>query len=269
MDICCSSSEYRMSRKYVNLKVLNRTDHSQVTKRVQLSTYKVVAIKKYYKYNCDLDKIKNEIEVLKEVDHPNIVRFIEKEENKRKVYLVMEYVNGRTLREELAARRRLEGDDVRKVVTSLLSALSHLHSLKICHMDVKTSNVMVTENFSDVKLIDLGNAKKFPGENPLTLSKSGTARFAAPEFGLSRGCCPFKADVWSLGVVIARSCSRAAQKVNLAVFVADMRNSLKRKLEEDCGDDALVELVGRMCRYHPNARASMEKLNADWLAESS
>ena len=269
MDLCCSSNDYRMSRKYINLKELNRTDRSQVTKRVQMSTYKVVAVKKHYKGACNPEKIKHEIDVLKEVNHPNVVRFIEKEENKRKVYIVVEYINGRTLKEELAVRRRLDVDDVRKVVTSLLSALSHLHSLKICHMDVKTSNVMITEKFDDVKLIDLGNAQKFPGENPLTHSRSGTVRFAAPEFGLSRGCCPFKADVWSLGVVLARSCSRAARKVNLAVFVADMRNSLKEKLEEDCGDEAVVRAVERMCRYHPNARASMEKLNADWLAESS
>jgi len=258
-----------MSRKYIKLKEIGKTDKSQVSKRVQVHTCRVVAVKKYRKNACDLDKIKNEINILKEVNHENLVRMIGWEENEKNLYVVTEHLRGRNLREVLTLRRRMEPRCVRKVVTSLIKALSHLHSLKICHMDVKTSNVIVSRNFNDVRLIDLGNAEKFPGERPLTLSKSGTPRFAAPEFGLSRGCCPFKADVWSLGVVVAHCVSQSVRRINLAVFVADMRNCLVEKLEEECGDERMVKFVGSMCRYHPSARPTMVKLNADWLAENS
>jgi len=267
MDICCAHN--KMSRKYIKLKEIGKTDKSQVSKRVRVNTCRMVAVKKYRKNACDLEKIRKEICILKEVNHKNIVRLIEWEENEKNVYVVTEHLRGRALREELALRRRMEPRCVRKVVTSLIKALSHIHSLKICHMDVKTSNVIVSRNFNDVRLIDLGNAEKFLGESPLTLSKSGTPRFAAPEFGLSRGCCPFKADVWSLGVVLAHCVSQSVRRINLAVFVADMRNSLKGKLGEECGDEGVVKLVGRMCKYHPSARPPMEKLNADWLAENS
>jgi len=259
----------KISRKYVKLKELGKTSNSRVSKRVQMFTCRAVAVKKYRKNACDPEKIKNEVDMLKEVSHDNVVKMIECKENEKNVYIVMEHLRGRTLKEELAMKEKLQPDDVRKIVTSLFSALAHLHSLKICHMDVKTSNVMISKNFNDVKLIDLGNAEKFPGENPLTLSRSGTPRFAAPEFGLSRGCCPFKADIWSLGVVIAHCVSQSVRKINLAVFVADMRNCLKEKLDVECGDEGLVKLVGRMCQYHPNARPSAEKLNDDWLAEKS
>ena len=267
MDICCARN--KMSRKYIKLKEIGKTCNSQVSKRVRINTCRVVAVKKYRKNASDLEKIKKEINILKEVSHENLVKMIDWEENEKNVYVVTEHLRGRTLREELALGRTMEPRCVRKVVTSLIKALSHVHSLKIYHMDVKTSNVIVSRNFNDVRLIDLGNAEKFPGENTLTLSKSGTPRFAAPEFGLSRGCCPFKADVWSLGVVVAHCVSQSVRRINLAVFVADMRNCLVEKLKEECGDEGVVKLVGRMCQYHPSARPPMEKLNADWLAENS
>ena len=264
MGVCCSSGDKKMSRNYIKLNELGKTNYSQVTKRVRVGTYQMVAVKKYYKRRCNMERVRNEMSILAEVSHPSVMKMLENEENKQKIYFVLEYIKGRTLRETLVLRRVLEAENVRKVVTKLLDALAYLHSIKICHMDVKTSNVMVSPEFVDVKLIDFGNAKKFPGENPVTHSKSGTARFAAPEFGLSAGCCPFKADVWSLGVVFAHAASPAARRLNIAVFVADMRNSLKEKMEEDCGDEGVVRTVGRMCSYHPSVRPSAEKLNADW-----
>lgn len=114
-------------------------------------------------------------------------------------YIELEWVDGCTLTDYLAARRT-NSATFRRMLLQLCEALSYLHAHQIIHRDLKPSNIMITHNGLNLKLIDFGLSD---GDSYAVLkAAAGTISYAAPE--LLRGepvdC---RADIWSLGMIIA------------------------------------------------------------------
>lgn len=86
----------------------------------------------------------NEIEVLKILNHPNIIKLHEVFEGEKHVYFVMEYVKGGELLAYLRERINYSEDTARKIMKSVLEALSYCHSLNIVHRDLKPENLILT-----------------------------------------------------------------------------------------------------------------------------
>jgi serine/threonine protein kinase len=112
-----------------------------------------------------IEELKNEIKVLKTLDHPHIVKAIETFEHKNQIFIVMEQCCGG----DLYARDPYTEDEAARITSSILSAISYMHSRNICHRDLKYENILFvnTKPQSEIKLIDFGLSSTF-GKEELT-----------------------------------------------------------------------------------------------------
>ena len=163
-----------------------------------------------------IDELRNEIAILKDLDHPNIVRAIETFEYWGKIFVIMELCSGG----DLYTRDPYTENDAARIVTSILSAISYMHSRKVVHRDLKYENVLFvnTSPLSQVKLIDFGLSKVYVGANKMT-DMCGTIYTMAPE--VLMGEHTEKADMWSVGEYSCASslvCVPAVPSLCLTLF---------------------------------------------------
>lgn len=141
-------------------------------------------------------ELKNEVAILKNLDHPNIVRAIETFLHQDRLFIALELCNGG----DLYTRDPYSEHEALKITSDLFSAVAYLHSRGIIHRDLKFENIMFTNSskHADIKIIDFGLSKKFAA-NEFLADTVGTVYTMSPE--LLTGSYNEKADVWSLGVI--------------------------------------------------------------------
>ena len=105
----------------------------------------------------------NEIEMLKEVDHPHIIKFFEVYESVNKYFLVQEYCSGGTLQDRMDQREgNFKEHQICDIIWQIMISVNYLHARHIAHRDIKPDNFMFTkENGVFLKLIDLGLGESF------------------------------------------------------------------------------------------------------------
>lgn len=144
-------------------------------------------------------ELRNEIAILKDLDHPNIVRAMETFEWRGTISIVMELCSGG----DLYARDPYTELEAARLVRSICSAIAYMHSKNVVHRDLKFENVLFanTSPLSDVKLIDFGLSKIYcRGVDQKLTDVSGTIYTMAPE--VMRGEHTEKADMWSIGTFV-------------------------------------------------------------------
>ena len=149
------------------------------------------------------ESFEKEVEILKKLDHPNIIRVFEVFDEPRYYYMVMEFCAAMELFAMLTTRERVYEDEAADIVSQLLSAVTYLHSRNIVHRDLKPENILVSplSNSSrfHVTIIDFETAALLDVQHQLTGS-FGTVYYMAPE--VLEGCYNEKCDLWSLGVIL-------------------------------------------------------------------
>ena len=159
---------------------------STLYKATDLNTGKLVAIKvPHAEMESDpilLERFKREQEIGQELDHPGIVKTYDGEKRSR-LYMVIEWVDGRLLRALLNEKQKLPIDRAELITLGICDALDYMHKHGVVHRDLKPENVMVDE-WNRIKLIDFGIAMKedarrltFAGPSPML----GTPDYISPE----------------------------------------------------------------------------------------
>src|SRR5260370_19596191 len=148
------------------------------------------------------DRLKREEEIGKKLDHPGVMRVFDDEERSR-VYMVMEWVDGRSLRHILTEEKKLSGERAVRIALGICNALEYIHGNGVVHRDLKPENVMVGSE-DQIKLIDFGIAGSL-GMRRLIFAKltraMGTPDYVSPEQVKSkRG--DARSDVYALGVML-------------------------------------------------------------------
>ncbi|MCX6577575.1 MAG: protein kinase [Candidatus Aminicenantes bacterium] len=144
------------------------------------------------------------------LNHPHICTIHEVGEEEGKPYIAMEYVAGLSLG-NLARSKLMPTADILRYGVQIAGALEHAHGRGIIHRDLKTANVMITQE-SGAKLLDFGLAKRMenkelrdagPSQMPLTEAGSlmGTMHYLAPEVLRGEAAAP-QSDIWALGVIL-------------------------------------------------------------------
>ncbi|MBW0489310.1 hypothetical protein O181_029025 [Austropuccinia psidii MF-1] len=166
-----------------------------------------VAIKLIKRGNVDTQarmiKVAREIDVLKLVKHPNIVRLYDVIETEKYIGIVLEYASGGELFDHILAHRYLKEKDASQLFAQLISGVTYLHNKKIVHRDLKLENLLLDRN-RNIIITDFGFANRFEDRsNDLMATSCGSPCYAAPELVVQDGrYVGSQVDVWSCGVIL-------------------------------------------------------------------
>lgn len=145
-------------------------------------------------------RLEYEVEILKNLNHPNIVRLFEVYENKDNIFLVQELCDGRELFDEISNRKKFSEMEAAIVTKQILQAIAYCHEKKVCHRDLKPENILIDpKSKGAIKVIDFGTSHVFSKGNNMH-QVYGTAYYIAPEVlsGEYNEMC----DNWSIGVIL-------------------------------------------------------------------
>jgi serine/threonine protein kinase len=139
--------------------------------------------KRRFMKNGQLDKkIDNEMKIMEDLKHPNIVEFVEHHEEEGYLYIIMEYVRHGDLQGYLARHGRLKEEQAKVMAQQILSALNYLHRKNITHRDIKPDNILISEmDPLKVKLSDFGLSKVVQNDETFLKTFCGTLLYCAPE----------------------------------------------------------------------------------------
>ena len=186
---------------YHFLHKLGTGSYSQVFAASDTTTSQQVAIKRIVKNQWEPfpARLTNEVEVLRRLDHPGVVKLLRVYEERKDVCLVLSYQPGLSLQSFFSARWPLAEEHIRQVIANLLETLVYVHSRGVVHRDMKPENVIVEWRGQSLSccLIDFGLA------SPLSTLKPGlcgTPGYVAPEV-LRHQVTSEKVDIFSLGMV--------------------------------------------------------------------
>ncbi len=186
--------------------VAARSGMASIFRGVDLRSGREVAIKvPHPEVECDpalFDRFRREEDIGKNLDHPGVMKVFADDDRSRP-YMVMEWVEGRLLRQILAAQTRLPVERAIRITQGICDALDYIHTHGVVHRDLKPENIMVGED-DRIKLIDFGIASQ-AGARRLTFAKlsqvMGTPDYISPEqVKGKRG--DGRSDIYALGVML-------------------------------------------------------------------
>jgi calcium-dependent protein kinase len=190
---------------YDVIKQLGKGGYGKVYEVKNKKTGELRACKHLSKLNIkNLDKFRREIEILKKMDHPNIIRIYEVYESERSLYIVMEECKGGEIFdriiEHIQNKQMYSEKDAAIIFQQVMSCIQYCHNQNICHRDLKPENILYLNSGSEknnrIKIIDFGLSQA----SDRLKTKVGTAYYVSPE--ILKGNYTQLCDIWSAGVIL-------------------------------------------------------------------
>jgi len=188
----------------VDKKKLGEGSYGAVSKCTNKSTGRVNAVKSIAKAQMkDLTRFKQEIAIMKMMDHPNIIKLYETFEDHRNIYLIMEICSGGELFDRIIETGHFTEVQAAIVMQQILRGMYYMHETHLTHRDLKPENFLFQTKDPiekcTLKIIDFGLSCKFADGQQLT-TKAGTPYYVAPQ--VLAGKYDQSADLWSCGVIM-------------------------------------------------------------------
>eukprot|EP00826_Nyctotherus_ovalis_P059872 TRINITY_DN8364_c0_g1_i12.p1 TRINITY_DN8364_c0_g1~~TRINITY_DN8364_c0_g1_i12.p1 ORF type:complete len:388 (-),score=118.85 TRINITY_DN8364_c0_g1_i12:132-1295(-) len=211
------------------------------------------------------DILCREVEILKELNHPNIIKYYNSFHQEDYLYIIIELIDGMTLAEYIASvsekHQTIPEEEVWSIFIQLCEALRYLHVEKrVVHRDIAPTNVMVNRK-GTVKLMDFGLAKDLEQQSGMLKSFAGTVVYSCPEIVQNL---PYtsKADIWSLGCVMyelmnLKPAFLAKNPLMLAKKIVDCEYE---PLDDKSYSVHLINVVKACITANPDKRPSLEQV---------
>ncbi|PIA18358.1 fused serine/threonine kinase-like protein [Coemansia reversa NRRL 1564] len=262
-----SESSRVLFERYILLQMIGEGQYGKVYKAMHRRTGVIVAMKmisKLSRKKVEIETYREEMRLLQQLDHPHVIQLVEYFETATDIFIVLEYCKC-----DLSVYLKRKGgflkmEEVRDIALQLLSGLRYLHRLGVVHHDIKLPNALIGAD-GKIKWCDLGLATQMTqdGKPIFVHALKGTPLYMAPEI-LSKSRYTYKADLWSLGVVLYelyvgktpfRTSSIAELKHNIMmeniIWPKDIPAQLKLFLEGLLQRDPSRRIHWSQLRCHP------------------
>jgi calcium/calmodulin-dependent protein kinase I len=184
--------------------VLGEGSFAIVRKGIKKTTNEEFAIKVIDKTSLECDDqiaLQSEVEILSQIDHPNIVKLHEIYDEKTRFSMVMELMSGGELFDRIVEKEQYSEKEAADTIRPIVDAIRYCHLMGIAHRDLKPENLLyaTTDPNSIIKITDFGLAKVI--NNDLMTTACGTPGYVAPEILTGKGY-DIAVDYWSIGVIL-------------------------------------------------------------------
>lgn len=261
------TDKYNLDRKKIG-----QGSYGSVCKCVARGADHLRACKTISKHHMkNLDRFKQEIRIMKMMDHPNIIKLYESFEDSRNFYLIMELCSGGELFDRIIEEGHFTEAQAAIVMQHIFRAMYYMHENKVTHRDLKPENFLFTTKeaivHSLLKIIDFGLACTFDDGKILT-TKAGTPYYVAPQ--VLAGKYDYMADLWSCGVIMyvvlcgyppfyGETDAEVLAKVRIGHFAFNQADW--KRVSEDAKN-----LIRALLKMNPKDRFTAEQaLDHDWV----
>lgn len=271
-----NSIEGEFHRHFEMQEFIAQGTFAKVFKCIERDTGKAFAVKAFQTQddNFEEEQINNEVDVWRTLQHHNIVSLHKRLYESNTVWVVLEFVDGKTLFDEFLNQMDFTEKESRIIMQQIIEALDYLHGRKIVHRDVKADNILLqtTNGKTIVKLTDFGLARRLPRDSDvITCGLEGAPLYLAPETILADPIGP-AVDIWACGVVMFLLLVgyppfwQSDDKKLMSLIVKGRYNMAKRYWDQV--SEGATDLVKRMLVVQPHKRVTAVKaLNHPWIAD--
>ena len=214
--------------------------------------------------STDLD-ILNEINILKQIDHPNVVKIFEFYNSEDAYYLITEFCEGGELFKIISQKKILTEKQCAYIMYQILSAIKYCHKMKIMHRDLKPENILIYKHdkendFYDVKICDFGTSQIFK-KGEWQSQPCGSVYYVAPEVLQKKY--NSKCDLWSCGVIMFMLLSNKAPfggRTDRDIIKNVMNGIYNENFLKNCNQvtlNLISKLLERDYKKRINAEAAM------------
>ncbi|OMJ95331.1 hypothetical protein SteCoe_1395 [Stentor coeruleus] len=203
-----------------------------------------------------------EVEILKQVNHPHIIRYYNSLIQNQMLYILTEYASGGDLQKKLNfykhTRRNIEEGQVWSWAYEICLAIKYLHRHKILHRDIKPMNIFLDKE-NRVKIGDLGLSKVLKKQE-INTSTVGTPLYLSPE-QIRHQPYGFKVDVWGIGCVIYTLCAFEGPFTGDSLLTLGQNIAMKSPKSLPAKyTPKLVHFINKMLEKNPNDRPSVKEI---------
>jgi len=259
---------------YNIMKQVGQGAYAIVKEAIHKITNNHVAIKVYDKLKL-LDpqrkkSVNREIQILQKLSHPHIVKLYETIDSIKQLYLVMEFIKGKSLYSYLKSKdgRRLSENEARRIFKQVLEGIQYCHKRNVSHRDIKLENILMTET-NDIKIIDFGFSTCYPPGTKLRVF-CGTPSYMSPEIVTKKDYYGPPADMWALGILLyAMISGRFPFKGSSDREL--YRNIAKGEFQFSSSSSSKAKaLIKRLLQVDPNKRPTCDEvLNDPFMGEGN
>ena len=205
MDDLTQEFPYELGTDFKFLETIDHGAFGTVIHVIEISTNRDMAIKVINKNSSHpslIEKVKEEISILKQLSHENIVKFFGFFETMNQLLIKMEYIKYGTLTKWMKNHKNISENEASLILSQIFSAVVYLHGKQICHRDIKPENIMLSRenDLRGIKIIDFGlSAQHF--YKLMNNDYCGTYIYMAPE-QIEKKLYFLSVDIWSIGILM-------------------------------------------------------------------
>lgn len=200
LKIACN---HVLGQYYVIKQKIGTGGFASVRLGMDKETKQLVAVKTIKKGERSPSFLRREADILKVIDHPNVVDTLDIFETDREFHIVMEYMKGGMLSSVSNEKLLYSENEIRTIMRHVLQGVAYLHSQGVVHRDLKPENILLTEYCgTEVKVADFGLSKFYDNSSEILMGTLiGTPEFVAPEL-VQNEKYGVEVDLWAIGIIM-------------------------------------------------------------------